>query len=73
MNCLQLINIGSETLKNKNIKSHHLDSEILLSKALGKKREKIITNLNQFIKSSEIKKFNNLVKRRSLKEPIAYI
>ena len=73
MNCIQLINIGSETLKNKNIKSHHLDSEILLSKALGKKREKIITNLNQFIKSSEIKKFNNLVKRRSLKEPIAYI
>ena len=52
MNCLQLINIGSETLKNKNIKSHHLDSEIILSKALGKKREKIITNLNQFIKSS---------------------
>ena len=73
MNALQLLNIGSSKLKNKRILSHRLDSEILLSIVLRKKREKILINLNQKIKKDNIKKFDKLIQRRSLKEPIAYI
>ena len=35
MNIIELINIGSNLLKEKNIQSHILDSEILLSKTLN--------------------------------------
>ena len=43
MQILELINNGSRQLKNKNICSHKLDSEILLAKALNKTREEILT------------------------------
>ena len=35
----ELINLASSKLKFCKISSHQIDSEILLSKALGKKRE----------------------------------
>ncbi len=73
MNALKLINIGSNELKNNNIRTHKLDSEILLSKILNKKREEIIANLKQKIDLKTINKFNKLISRRSLQEPIAYI
>ena len=40
MNMLELINDGAHRLRNRNINSSKLDSEILLSKVLNK-REKI--------------------------------
>ena len=43
MNILEIIKIGSNILKNKNIPSHILDSELL--KAL-KNLEEILINLN---------------------------
>ncbi len=73
MNTLELLNLGSEKLKLNNITSHKLDSEILLSKVLRKKREFVLINLNRKISDNEEKKFNKLINRRSLKEPIAYI
>ena len=73
MNALQLLNFGSQELKKRNIPSHKLDSELLLSKVLKKRRAKIITNLNQKINLIHISQFNDYIKRRSSKEPIAYI
>ncbi len=73
MEALELINRGSKDLKNLEIKSHRLDSEILLSTVLRMKREKILTNLNQKVKPFEINKFKNFITRRSIREPIAYI
>ena len=73
MEILELINNGSRKLKNKNICSYNLDSEILLSKALNKTREEILINLNQRIEPSKINYFNRLIHRRSSREPIAYI
>ena len=73
MNALKLLNYGSYELKLKNIFSHRLDSEILLSKVVGKRREELLVNLDQNIKSDEINLFKNLISRRSLREPIAYI
>ena len=73
MNRLELINQGSQKLRNQNIKSFRLDSEILLSKILDKKREDILINLNEKVEYDNILKFNRLINRRCTKEPIAYI
>ena len=73
MNTLQLLNFGSYKLQQQKIKTSRLDTELLLAKVLNKKREQILLNLNQNIKKTEIHVFNNFLKRRILKEPIAYI
>jgi len=73
MQALELINKGSKQLRNKKIFSHRLDSEILLSKVLKKKREEVLINLDQKITLQKINQFNKLLERRSSKEPIAYI
>ena len=73
MNALELLNLGSHKLKKQKIKTHRLDSEILLSKVLNKSREQILISLNQNMKNMEVFAFDNLFKRRLEKEPIAYI
>ncbi len=73
MEILEILNKGSNQLKSKRIRSHKLDSEILLSKVIKKTREELIINLEQTIQPKEISRFNTLIDRRSSKEPIAYI
>ena len=73
MNIIELINIGSKLLKEKNIRSHILDSEILLSKTLNKSREDILINLEEKINEKDIFKYKNYINRRIKNEPIAYI
>ena len=73
MQILQLINQGSEYLRNKNIKSYRLDSELLLSSVLKKSREKMIIDFSEKVSNKTIRDFRNLIIRRSNKEPIAYI
>ncbi len=73
MQIIDLINLGSNQLKKNKINSYMLDSEILLSKVLNKKREDLLTNLNQIVETQKIDYFQKLINRRSLKEPIAYI
>ena len=73
MNIIELINIGSNLLKEKNIQSHILDSEILLSKTLNKSREDILINLEEKINEKDIFKYKNYIDRRIKNEPIAYI
>ena len=73
MNILELLNLSSKKLKYKNIPSYKLDSEILISKILNKTREEILINLNTELNYNQILKFNDLIYRRSFKEPVAYI
>tara|TARA_B100000886_G_scaffold82734_1_gene53890 strand:- start:836 stop:1678 length:843 start_codon:yes stop_codon:yes gene_type:complete len=73
MNRLELINQGSKKLKNQKIRSFLLDSEILLSKTLDKKREEILINLDREVENDNLLKFEKLINRRCSKEPIAYI
>ncbi len=73
MNTFKIIKAGSNLLKNNNITSHILDSEILLSKTLKKSREEILTHLDKKISKEDILVFKNYLKRRSNNEPIAYI
>ena len=73
MEIFKLLNAGSKQLKNRNICSHILDSEILLSEALNKTREELLITHNKKVEVNKVQKFRDLIKRRSKKEPIAYI
>jgi len=73
MNILDTINFGTKKLKQKKIISSRLDSELLLSKILNKKREEILINLDQDISQRCFSKYKDLIFRRSQNEPIAYI
>ena len=42
----EIISTGSKLLKSKNIESHLLDSELILSNVLNKKRESLLTSEN---------------------------
>ncbi len=68
MKAIDLINLGSNSLKEKNIQSHILDSEILLSKTLNKSREEILINLNQKINENDILQFKKYLERRTKNE-----
>ncbi len=73
MKAIELIRKGSNLLKENNIQSHILDSEILLSKILDKPREDVLINLDQKITEKNILKFEKYIERRIKKEPVAYI
>ena len=69
----EIINKGSKILKLNKIKSHNLDSEILLSSLLNIDRSRLIINHNSIIKKDEKFFFFNLINRRKNNEPISYI
>ena len=73
MNAFEIIKFGSNLLKEKEISSFILDSEILLSKILNKTREDILINLDQKINTKNILAYKEYLQRRSNNEPIAYI
>ncbi|MDC1079121.1 peptide chain release factor N(5)-glutamine methyltransferase [Candidatus Pelagibacter sp.] len=64
---------GLNILKKKSILSAKLDSEILMAKALGEKREYIILNNDKIIKKQNLKYFKKLVQERATRKPIAYL
>jgi release factor glutamine methyltransferase len=70
---LDLLSSGSKILKSKKVQTHQLDSEIILSSILKKKREQIIINSEEKVSKKNINNFNKLIIRRSTKEPLAYI
>ena len=67
------INKGFQELKKKHIKSALLDSELLLSKAINKKREFIILNSNYNIEEKDYLYFQRLISERLKGKPIAYL
>jgi release factor glutamine methyltransferase len=73
MNILELLQSGSEVLKFNKIKTHQLDSEVVLSNLLKEQRENLIVNSDQRISETNILNFKKLIARRANKEPLAYI
>ena len=73
MNISNLLKAGSDILKKNNIQTNQLDAEILLSKLMNKKRERLIINSDENVSNEIINNYNTLLERRSKKEPIAYI
>ena len=70
----ELIKRGSNFLKQNNIKTYLIDSELIFSSVSGQKREKFLLDPNFELNSKQIRLYNNLISRRALaREPIAYL
>ena len=69
----EVINDASLRLKDQKIKSFILDSEILMSEVLNKKREDLILNIQDEIKQKDYDFFTKLINERARGKPIAYL
>ena len=69
----EIIKKGEIFLNKNNIKNSYLESELILSKVVNKKREEILLNTDKKINKRDITRFKNYLIRRKKKEPIAYI
>ena len=69
---LAIIN-GTKILKKNFIPCPRLDSEILMAKIINKDRNYILLNSNNQINKNTLNYFYNLIEKRSLGNPIAYL
>ena len=68
-----IIKQASNILKNKNVISYELDSQIILSDIMRVTKEFLITNDQINISEKIRKKYDCAIQRRISKEPVAYI
>jgi len=73
MNIQELIHHGSRILKENDVISYSLDSEILMCKAIQKDRGYIMLNLDKKVGKKISDYFKDLIFQRSTHKPIAYI
>ena len=73
MNLEKTIKRGSTILKENNINSHLLDAELILSNIIGVDRELLCLKNNFTISKKILDKYISRIKRRTKKEPVAYI
>ena len=72
MNLISAINKANQKLKKQGITSSRLDCEILMSAVIGKEKEDIILNPNEFISETKMKIFDDLIDERAKKKHIHY-
>ena len=73
ININSLLNDGQKILSNSSIKTSMLDAEILLCCALKRSFKEVVIDRNINIKINEINIYKDLIRRRKLGEPVAYI
>jgi len=69
----EILNVTAEFLKQKEIESSRLCSEVLLSHQLKKTRVELYLEFDRPLKSDEINGFRSLITRRLNREPLQYI
>jgi len=69
----KIVKQASNILKRHNIHTHELDAQLILSDILKVKKEDLIINNESIVSKENIKKYNIAIKRRTKKEPVAYI
>ncbi len=73
MNIEQALYKAENILREKHIPSSILDSEILMTQVLNKDQKFLIINSKKNLTSKILYNFNQLIKKRSKGEPIAYL
>lgn len=69
----ELIDWTTEFFRSKGIPDPRLDAEVLLAKALGKKRLDLYLSFDQLVPDATRELFRDFVKKRATRLPIAYI
>ena len=59
MNYIEILKKGEIFLKKNNIKNSYLDTELILSKVINRKREDILLNSYNKLQTTDIKNFKN--------------
>ena len=73
MNIQTAIKIGSQILRDNNVKSAMLDSEILMSTVLQRDRNYTLLNEEKILSKQSLQVFNKLICQRLKGKPIAYL
>ena len=64
---------GTKMLTDHLIPNAHLDAEILMAKAIDKDKKYILLNSHKIISQKHLNIFEQLIKKRSNRKPVAYI
>ena len=70
---LEAIQKSTDFLAKKNVDSPRLQTELLLAHLLKMPRMKLYLNFERALASAEVDQFRDLIKRRSLREPLQHI
>lgn len=70
---LKLLEWSTQYFQNKGIESPRLDAELLLAHSLGLSRVQLYMQFDRTLQETELQDFKLLLKRRSEREPLAYI
>jgi release factor glutamine methyltransferase len=70
---LELLKESSQYLAQKAIPNPRLDGEVLLANTLGCRRIDLYLRYDQPITTEELARFRTVIRRRSQREPVAYI
>ena len=73
MNIFEAIKKGDAILREIGIKSHKIDSEILMSRVIKKNRADIILNSKTELSQKDYNLYENLIIQRSKQKPIAHL
>ena len=73
MNIESILNEGIRILKENKISNPQLDSEILLCNSIKRDKKYIILNPKEILNSEQTEAFKNLIERRKIGEPVAYL
>ncbi len=72
-NILKLLQWTLDYFSHRGIENPRLDAELLISYALNSSRVQLYTQFDRVLEPEELKKIKELIKRRALREPLAYI
>jgi len=70
---IDYLQLAQDHLRSKGVDSARLDAELLLAEALGLSRVELYTNHDRPLAEPEVDRFRELLRRRSAREPVAYI
>lgn len=70
---LEYLQVTTTFFTAKGIDGARLDAELLLAEVLGLTRTQLYTNFERPLARDEVDRFRELVRRRSAREPVAYI
>lgn len=70
---LDYLTLAAEHLGSKGVDSSRLDAELLLADVLGMSRVELYTNYDRPLAKGEVDRFRDVLRRRAMREPVAYI